>query len=129
MTAPVVDEALIEAIAEALYRADCQADGLSPDLAAMAAEVWSEETDIRETYVNKARAAVAAMVERLGLTEERRAHTRTGPGKCSCGFDAYKTRGIMLDYTSLTQAHFRAAQLGKVPTGRRLVTPWREVQP
>lgn len=67
-----------------------------------------------------------AVVGALGLTEELKTHTRTGPGKCSCGFNAYRNAGIMADYHAMTQAHFRAAQLGKIPTGRRLVSEWQE---
>lgn len=69
-------------------------------------------------------AAADAAVEALGLTWESKAHTRTGPGKCSCGFDAYRNAPIMADYHALTQAHFRAVERGLVPTGRRLVGPW-----
>ena len=36
-------------------------------------------------------------------------HYRVGPGKCKCGFDAYKYHGIMLDYHEMLMAHLRTA--------------------
>lgn len=36
-------------------------------------------------------------------------HYRVGPGKCACGFDAYKIDGIMVDYHIELQAHMRTA--------------------
>lgn len=83
-----------------------------------------------DAAVDADRASIQAeTIENLGLTWETKAHERTGPGKCSCGFDAYRNAGIMADYTALTLAHFRAVERGKVPTGRRLVGPWTDAQP
>ena len=47
----------------------------------------------------------------LPVDEIRRSvvqHYRTGPGKCACGFDAYKLSGIMLDYHDLLLNHLRS---------------------
>ena len=33
-------------------------------------------------------------------------HRHVGPGRCSCGYDAYAERGIMLDYHALIVNHF-----------------------
>lgn len=33
-------------------------------------------------------------------------HHRVGPGECACGFNAYRIRGIMLDYGDLLSRHF-----------------------
>lgn len=34
-----------------------------------------------------------------------RPHGRVAPGTCSCGFNAYSVKGIMLDYGDILRAH------------------------
>ena len=38
-------------------------------------------------------------------------HERVGAGRCSCGFDAYRISGIMLDYGDLLRNHIEKARV------------------
>lgn len=99
------DEALIEAIAEAIHRESCSPHCVAPVRHALG-------------QVNTASAAYAAMVEHLGLTEETGQHPRwvpDGPCNGACGIVA---RDDEHQRTRLEWVN-----------RRRLVTPWTEVQP
>jgi hypothetical protein len=43
-------------------------------------------------------------------TKSRVQHHRVGPARCSCGFDAYELRGIMIDYAEEFAAHMRSVR-------------------
>lgn len=44
--------------------------------------------------------------ERLEMAVE---HRRTGPGRCACGYDAYKVGGFFPDYHAMLTNHLNAA--------------------
>jgi hypothetical protein len=110
------DEALIEAIAEAIgtvatdHRSCTSnpANGARTCLCGVVLLRWNDWA--RHALDETARAAYAAMVEHLGLTEETR-------NLCSCG--GHST-GAM---------HFMADDHGALPPERRLVSRWIEAQP
>jgi hypothetical protein len=41
--------------------------------------------------------------------EERAVHGRTGPGRCACGYDAYKVGGFFPDYHRMLMDHLSRA--------------------
>ncbi|MGZ6852494.1 MAG: hypothetical protein ACXVGC_00265 [Mycobacteriaceae bacterium] len=65
------DEALIEAIAEAMWLDDLSFDGLTVEVAS-AEFPWPPEEGLADAYRHSARAAYAAVVAHLELVEETR---------------------------------------------------------
>jgi len=102
-------------LADDVIRLTAQRDRLAADLAEAnrklaAARDLATEWRHDPTVPLWVMVASQAMLTRLGGDHEQPkpapvAHHRTGPGKCACGFDAYKISGIMVDYHEELMAH------------------------
>lgn len=59
-------------------------------------------------------------------------HYRTAPGRCACGYDAYKVGGFFPDYHAMLMNHLDRARNGKLAPRpedvRRLVAALRAVE-
>jgi len=59
-------------------------------------------------------------------------HYRTGPGRCACGYDAYKVGGFFPDYHAMLMNHLNRARNGNLAPRpedvRRLVAALRAVE-
>jgi hypothetical protein len=44
-------------------------------------------------------------------------HRRVGPGKCACGFNAYKVGGFLPDYHQMLMDHFALVRDQRIRNG------------
>ena len=103
----MTDERRVEVAAEAL-----RADGWTCEYHEPTAR-RGECSGCDATLDASARAVVAALDAHDGDLRERLAeaveHRRTGPGRCACGYDAYKVGAFFPDYHAMLTDHLNAA--------------------
>lgn len=109
MTVPG-DDPLVDRLAELVYGQTFGSEYTMPAWS----RVWPE---LQKIFRQRALTLLQTVADTNRLTPAADApHTGVAPGRCSCGFDAYRIRGVMLDYHQLLLDHMY--------TERRKRQPW-----
>jgi hypothetical protein len=102
---------LVERVARALLRADHEhADGPT--------QHWDDAEPLERIYFLAGAEAAIAAVRAWDVEQQARIHRRVGPGKCSCGFDAYQQAHYVYDYGDELRWHINKAKAAAVERAR-----------